>query len=63
MGVIMGVTITDVKLVDICSKCREEGDIIPTWKDGRLVEDKDISCISKAFGSCNADTTEDKDEM
>ncbi len=45
-----GITITDVKIVGICSKCRKEGDDIPRYKDGRIVEDKDISCIAEAVG-------------
>ncbi len=45
-----GITITDVKIVGICSKCRKEGDEIPKYKDGRIVEDKDISCVAEAIG-------------
>ncbi|KKM97766.1 hypothetical protein LCGC14_1164760 [marine sediment metagenome] len=45
-----GITITDVKVVGICSKCRKEGDEIPTYKDGRIIEDKDISCLAGALG-------------
>ena len=46
-----GITITDVKVVGICSKCRKKGDEIPKWKDGKVIEDKDISCISGALGN------------
>lgn len=47
-----GIKIIDVKSVGLCSKCREEGDEILKYKDGTIVPDKDIACISDAFGSC-----------
>ncbi len=47
----MGIKIIDVKVVGICSKCRKEGDKIPKYKDGTIIPDKDISCLSEAFGS------------
>lgn len=50
-----GITIIGVKVVGICSKCRKEGDEIPRNKDGSIVPDKDISCLSKAFGNCVED--------
>ena len=49
-----GITITDVKVVAICSKCRKEEDEIPKFKDGRIVPDEDIECICKALGDCKA---------
>ncbi len=51
-----GVTIIDVKVVGLCSKCRKEDDEIPKYTDGRIVEDSFISCISKSFGECKEDT-------
>jgi len=47
-----GLTIIEVKVVGICSKCRKEGDEIPKNKDGSIVPDKDISCVNTAFGNC-----------
>ena len=47
-----GITITDVKVVGICSKCRKEGDEIPRNKDDSIIPDKDISCVNTAFGNC-----------
>ena len=44
------ITITDVKVVGICSKCRDENDEVTKWKDGKIVEDKDLSCIGCAIG-------------
>lgn len=48
----MGITITNIKVVGLCSKCRKEGDEILRWKDGTIIEDKDISCLNKCFGAC-----------
>lgn len=45
-----GIKIIDVKKVDLCSKCRKIRDKIPRWKDGTIVEDKDIACIGCAIG-------------
>ena len=50
-----GITITGVKVVGLCSKCRKEEDDIPIYKNGTIVPDKNISCISKAFGDCVGD--------
>lgn len=47
-----GLTIIGVKVVGICSKCREDVDEIPRNKDGSIIPDKDISCLNKAFGNC-----------
>ncbi len=46
-----GVTIIDVKIVGMCSKCRKEGDEIKKDLHGRVYEDKEISCIGCAIGS------------
>lgn len=47
-----GVTITDVKVVvDRCSKCRRKEDKIPTDKNGRPYEDKEVSCINCSLGN------------
>ncbi|MCK9429496.1 MAG: hypothetical protein M0R17_05790 [Candidatus Omnitrophica bacterium] len=46
-----GITITDVKIVGLCSKHRKEGDKVPRYTDGRIVPDEDIACIEEAFGS------------
>jgi hypothetical protein len=40
-----GITIIDVKVVGICSKHKREEDEIPKYKDGTIVEDKDIACF------------------
>ena len=45
-----GITITDVKIVGICSKCRKEGDEIQRDKNGREYKDYEISCVSCAVG-------------
>jgi len=54
-----GIKIIDVKVVGLCSKCRREGDEIPRYKDGRIVEDKNISCINKTFGDCESSEVEE----
>ena len=46
----MGITIIDVKIVGMCSKCRKEGDEILKDLNGREYEDKEISCIGCAVG-------------
>lgn len=48
----MGIKIIKVEVVGVCSKCRKENDEIPKYKDGRIVPDKSIYCVSKAFGEC-----------
>lgn len=45
----MGITITDVKIVGTCSKCRKPTDEIQTDKEGRAYTDKEISCIDCAI--------------
>lgn len=45
-----GVKIIDVKFIALCSRHRNEGDEIPRYADGRVVEDKDIACIAEALG-------------
>ena len=52
-----GVTIIDVKVVGICSKCRKEGDEISKDIHGRVYEDKELTCVSCALGG-SADKTE-----
>ncbi len=45
----MGITITDVKIVGICSKHRKANDEIATYKDGTIVPDEDIACLVEAL--------------
>ena len=45
-----GITITDVKVVAVCSKCRKKGDEIPKYISGKIIPDKEISCVNKTFG-------------
>ncbi len=45
-----GITITNVKIVGMCSKCRKEGDEIKRDLNGREYEDKEISCVGCAVG-------------
>ena len=45
-----GITIMDVKVVGMCSKCRKPGDEVQRDKTGRAYEDKEISCIGCAVG-------------
>jgi hypothetical protein len=45
----MGITITDVKIVGLCSKHRSKEDEILRDKYGRVYEDSEISCIGCAF--------------
>ena len=40
-----GITIIDVKVVDLCSKCRSTNDRAPTYKDGNQIPDSEICCI------------------
>ena len=47
------ITITDVKVIGMCSSCRDVGDEIPIYKDGSVINDDDISCLNKAFGKCS----------
>ena len=42
----MGITIIDVKIVGLCSKCRTSTDQVHRYIDGRIVPDEDISCMS-----------------
>ncbi len=58
-----GITIIDAKIVGICSKCRKEGDDIPRWKNGEIIPDEDIACLSAALGdaNCTKDVTESED--
>ena len=46
-----GLTITDVKIVGLCSKCRKEHPESEVMKDkcGRIYEDKEISCVGCAL--------------
>ena len=44
-----GIKIIDVKVVGVCSKHRKETDEVPRYKDGSIIEDKDVSCIYDAF--------------
>jgi len=45
----MSVEIISVKAVGLCSKCRGEDDEILKYKNGEIVEDKDISCVGCEF--------------
>ena len=45
-----GITITDVKIVGLCSKCRKPEDEILKDIHGRVYEDKEISCVGCALG-------------
>ena len=45
-----GITIIDVKIVEMCSKHRKEGDHIPKNLHGVPYEDKDIACVGCALG-------------
>lgn len=55
-----GITITDVKVVGLCSRCRKEGDKIPVFENDSIVPDKDISCINNAFGDCKSHVSPEK---
>ena len=52
-----GITITDVKVVGLCSKCRKEDDEVPRFKDKSIIPDKDISCLNNAFGDCKSSSS------
>lgn len=42
----MGITITDVKIVGYCKKCRERyNEDAPKDKHGKEYPDKDIACV------------------
>ena len=45
-----GLTITDVKIVGMCSKHRKEGDEVMKDKHGRIYRDDELSCIGCAIG-------------
>lgn len=49
-----GLKIIDVKIVDLCSKCRTEQDKIPKNKFGVPYEDSEICCLNDAFGKCKS---------
>jgi len=40
-----GITIQDIKVVDFCNKHRPKDHSAPKYKDGSLIEDKDICCF------------------
>ena len=42
----MGITIIDIRVAGICSKCRTDGDDTPKDKYGNTYEDKDIVCFN-----------------
>jgi len=46
-----GIKIIDVKAVGICSKHRKEDDEVPRYKDGIIIEDKNIACIVEALSN------------
>ncbi len=43
--------IIDVKVLGMCSKCRDIEDEILTYNDGRRIPDEDISCVGEAVGN------------
>lgn len=45
----MGITITDVKIVGICSKCRKSEDEILKDIHERIYTDDEIACIGCAL--------------
>ncbi len=45
-----GIKIIDAKVVGLCSKCRKEGDEIPRYTNGKIIEDSFISCLTVALG-------------
>lgn len=45
-----GITITDVKVVGLCSKCRKDGDEVMKNKDSSIIPDKELSCPGCALG-------------
>lgn len=47
-----GITITDVKIVGLCSKCRKKhtNEEVPRWENGEIIVDEDISCTNGALG-------------
>jgi hypothetical protein len=44
-------TIIDAKIIGICSKHRKDDDEIPKYKDGSIIDDKDICCIFEVLGN------------
>lgn len=50
-----GIKIIGIKAVGICSKCRKAGDEILRYKDGTIIQDKDISCVNTSFANCTTD--------
>lgn len=51
----VGIKIIGVKVVGICSKCRQFKDEIPRDVHGNIIPDKEISCVNTAFGNCTKD--------
>ena len=49
-----GLTITDVKIVGMCSKCWTEGCEIMKDKYGRKYRDDEICCVGCALGKPSA---------
>ena len=41
-----GITIHDVKVIDFCKKHRPKDHPIPRYKNGSVIEDKDICCFA-----------------
>jgi len=45
-----GLTIVDVKIVGMCSKCRCDRDEVMKDIHGRIYEDKELACVGCAVG-------------
>jgi len=43
----MGIKIISAKVIGLCSKHRKKFDEIPKYKDGRIIEDKNIAYIEE----------------
>jgi hypothetical protein len=55
-----GITITNVKIIDLCSKCRKPTDKVPKNIYGVPYEDKDIECLNGGFGCCKGQENKSK---
>lgn len=47
-----GITITDVKIVELCSKHRSHNDTPPKDINGKIYPDSDLECIECSFEEC-----------
>jgi hypothetical protein len=55
-------TIIDAKIIGICSKHRKDDDEIPKYKDGSIIDDKDICCIFEVLGNTKKEQEKDEKE-